>query len=188
MSCNSNAIIKPLPERKYPQIEVVTKGLDGADDTITLKDDLSQVPLNFKDIENWIENNNKARGNIMLRLHNVIACHDFRRFPPFLILSPKHPHSLTQPMTCFPFSFLHDLYHFLSYLLNWSFWISRTSQSIRHTRRLISLGLQRSPIYWEVTSPSNPTVYMWVTTLSISSAEAISEESKIWVKDRGPRT
>jgi len=29
---------------------------------------------------------------------------------------------------------------------------------------------------------------MWVTALSISSDEAISGESKIWVKDKGPRT
>jgi len=28
---------------------------------------------------------------------------------------------------------------------------------------------------------------MWVTALSISSAKAISGESKIWVKDKGPR-
>jgi len=29
---------------------------------------------------------------------------------------------------------------------------------------------------------------MWVTALSIFSTEAASGESKIWVKDRGPRT
>ena len=76
-------------------------------------------------------------------------CHDFRRFPPFLCLSPKRPHSFTQPMTYFSFPFPHDLYtsylilspHFLSYLLNRSFRIPRTIRSIRHTRRLVSLGL-----------------------------------------------
>jgi len=37
-------------------------------------------------------------------------CHDFRRFPTFLCLSPKRPHSFTQSMTCFPFPFPHDPY------------------------------------------------------------------------------
>ena len=37
-------------------------------------------------------------------------CHDFRRFPTFLCLSPKRPHSFTQPMTCFPFPFPHNPY------------------------------------------------------------------------------
>ena len=68
-----NAIVKPLPERNYPQIEVTTKGPDGGDDIITLKDDLSQDPLNLEDIDSWIENNDRARCNIMLRLHNIIT-------------------------------------------------------------------------------------------------------------------
>jgi len=68
-----NAIIKPLPDRFYPQKEVITKGPEGGDDIVMLKDDLSQTPLNCDDIESWIENNDKARGNIMLRLHTVIA-------------------------------------------------------------------------------------------------------------------
>jgi len=60
-------------------------------------------------------------------------CHDFRRFPTFLCLSPKRPHSFTQSMTCFPFPFPHNPYliflpHLLSYLLIRSFWIPRTSQ------------------------------------------------------------
>jgi len=38
------------------------------------------------------------------------GCHDFRHFPTFSCLSPKRPHSFTQPMTCFPFPFPHDLY------------------------------------------------------------------------------
>jgi len=68
-----NTIIKTLPKRKYPQIEVVTKNPSGGDNIITFKDDLSQDPLNFEDIKSWIENNDKARGNIMLRLHSVIT-------------------------------------------------------------------------------------------------------------------
>jgi len=68
-----NAIIKPFPKRIYPQKEVITKGPEGGDDVVTLKDDVTQNPLNYDDIESWIENNNKARGNIMLRLHSVIA-------------------------------------------------------------------------------------------------------------------
>jgi len=39
-----------------------------------------------------------------------LFCHDFRRFPTFLCLSPKRPHSFTQPMTCFPFPFPHNPY------------------------------------------------------------------------------
>jgi len=68
-----NTIVKPLPERIFPQKEITTKGPEGGDDIVTLVDDLSQTPLNYDDIESWIENNDKARGNIMLRLHNVIA-------------------------------------------------------------------------------------------------------------------
>ena len=62
---------------------------------------------------------------------NHHVCHDFRRFPTFLCLSPKRPHSFTQPMTCFPFPFPHLSYllpHLLSYLLIRSFRIPRTSQ------------------------------------------------------------
>ena len=68
-----NTIIKPLPDRIYLQKEVIIKGPEGGDDIVMLKDDLSQTPLNYDGIESWIENNDKARGNIMLRLHNVIA-------------------------------------------------------------------------------------------------------------------
>jgi len=68
-----NAIIKPFPEKVYPQKEVTTKGPNGGEDVITLVDDLSQHHLNYDNIERWIKNNDKARGNIMLRLHNVIA-------------------------------------------------------------------------------------------------------------------
>ena len=67
-----NTIIKPFPKKIYPQKEVTTKGPDGGD-VVTQVDDLSQSHLNYDDIESWIENNDKARGNIMLRLHNVIA-------------------------------------------------------------------------------------------------------------------
>ena len=67
------AIMKPLPSMIFPQKEVITKGPEGGDDIITLVDDITQTPLNFDDIETWIDNNDKARGNIMLRLHNVIA-------------------------------------------------------------------------------------------------------------------
>jgi len=68
-----NAIIKPFPEKIYPQKEVTTKGPNGGEDVITLVDDLSQNHLNYDDIESWIENNDKARGSIMLWLHNVIT-------------------------------------------------------------------------------------------------------------------
>ena len=68
-----NAIIKPFPKKIYPQKEVRTKGPEGGEDVITLVDDLSKTHLNYDDIESWIENNDKARGNIMLQLHNVIA-------------------------------------------------------------------------------------------------------------------
>ena len=68
-----NAIIKPFPEKIYPQKEVRTKGPKGGEDVITLVDDLSQNHLNYDNIESWIENNDKARCNIMLQLHNVIA-------------------------------------------------------------------------------------------------------------------
>ena len=53
----------------------------------------------------------------------INSCHDFRRFPPFLCLSPKRPHSFTQPMTCFSFPFLHNLYHILSYLFTLPFYL-----------------------------------------------------------------
>jgi len=67
-----NVIIKPFPEKIYPQKEVTTKGPDGGD-VVKQVDNLSQNHLNNNDIESWIENNDKARGNIMLQLHNVIA-------------------------------------------------------------------------------------------------------------------
>ena len=67
------AIMKPLPSTIFPQKEVITKGPEGGDDIVTLVDDITQTPINFDDIETWIDNNDKARGNIMLRLHNVIA-------------------------------------------------------------------------------------------------------------------
>jgi len=68
-----NAIINPFPERIYPQKEVITKGPEGGDDIVKLIDDLSQNTLNSDDIELWIENNDKARGNIMLWLHNIVT-------------------------------------------------------------------------------------------------------------------
>ena len=46
----------------------------------------------------------------LTHLPTLAQCHDFRRFPTFSCLSPKRPHSFTQPMTCFPFPFPHDLY------------------------------------------------------------------------------
>ena len=61
-----NAIVKPFPERIYPQKEVIVKGLEGGEDTVKLVDEVSQNGLNYDDIESWIENNDKARGNIML--------------------------------------------------------------------------------------------------------------------------
>jgi len=67
-----NAIVKPLPKERYPQVEVRTKQSD--DTTVTtFMDDRSQEATNQEDIEMWIKNNDKARGNIMLRLHLVIA-------------------------------------------------------------------------------------------------------------------
>jgi len=68
-----NTIIKPFPKKIYPQKEVLVKDPKGGEDIVTLVDDLSQHHLNYDDIEKWIENNDKARGNIMLWRHNVIA-------------------------------------------------------------------------------------------------------------------
>jgi len=73
-------------------------------------------------------------------------CHDFRHFPTFSCLSPKHPHSFTQPMTCFPFPFPHNLYlifyptFYLIFLFG-HFGYQGQVRSIRFTRRLVSLGL-----------------------------------------------
>jgi len=75
-------------------------------------------------------------------------CHDFRRFPTFLCLSPKRPHSFTQPMTCFPFPFPHDPYlifyptFYLIFLFG-HFGYQGQVRSIRFTRRLVSLGLPK---------------------------------------------
>jgi len=65
----------------------------------------------------------------------VRVCHDFRRFPPFLCLSPKRPHLFTQPMTCFSFPFLHDLYHILSYLFTPPFYLIFYLLSVISNRR-----------------------------------------------------
>jgi len=75
-------------------------------------------------------------------------CHDFRRFPTFLCLSPKRPHSFTQPMTCFPFPFPHDLYlifyptFYLIFLFG-HFGYQGQVRSVRFTWRLVSLGLPK---------------------------------------------
>ena len=76
------------------------------------------------------------------------GCHDFRRFPTFLCLSPKRPHSFTQPMTYFPFPFPHDLYlifyptFYLIFLFG-HFGYQGQVRSIRFTRKLVSLGLPK---------------------------------------------
>jgi len=67
-------------------------------------------------------------------------CHDFRRFPTFLCLSPKRPHLFTQPMTCFPFPFPHNIY--LIFLFG-HFGYQGQVRSIRFTWRLVSLGLPK---------------------------------------------
>jgi len=69
-------------------------------------------------------------------------------FPTFLCLSPKHPHSFTQPMTCFPFPFPHNLYLIFYPTFHLIFLFSHFGykgqvRSIRFTRRLVSLGLPK---------------------------------------------
>jgi len=61
---------KPEPDYPYHDIEVPITGSDGKPDTeIVSKVDFSQDPKNQSEIDSWDNNNNKARGNIMLRLH-----------------------------------------------------------------------------------------------------------------------
>ena len=67
-----NTIVKPLPIERYPQVEIQTKQSNNTTVT-TLTDDKSKGPLNQEEIDQWIDNNDKARGNIILRLHNIIA-------------------------------------------------------------------------------------------------------------------
>jgi len=69
-------------------------------------------------------------------------------FPTFLCLSPKRPHSFTQPMTCFPFPFPHNLYLIFYPTFHLIFLFSHFGykgqvRSIRFTRRLVSLGLPK---------------------------------------------
>ena len=87
----------------------------------------------------------------LVRLQPVngqVVCHDFRHFPTFLCLSPKRPHLFTQPMTCFPFPFPHNLYlifyptFYLIFLFG-HFGYQGQIRSIRFTRRLVSLGLPK---------------------------------------------
>jgi len=90
---------------------------------------------------------NVGQGGV--RLEDISPlCHDFRRFPTFLCLSPKRPHSFTQPMTRFPFPFPHNLYLIFyptSYLifLFGHFGYQGQVRSIQFTRRLVSLGLPK---------------------------------------------
>jgi len=71
------------------------------------------------------------------------TCHDFRHFPPFLCLSPKRPHSFTQPMTCFSLSLsTQSLSHFILSHIPFLFILSFIfSRSFRLEGKLGHLGL-----------------------------------------------
>ena len=65
---------KPEPDYPYHDVEVTTTGSDGKPTTeIMSKADFSQDLKNQTEIDSWDNNNNKARGNIMLCLHSVVA-------------------------------------------------------------------------------------------------------------------
>jgi len=90
-------------------------------------------------------------------------CHDFRCFTPFSLSKSQAPtlvhsthdmFSLSLSYTVFIVSYLFLSSHLLSYLLNRSFRISRTTRSIWRTRRLVPLGLPRKDYllwrYWSL--------------------------------------
>ena len=65
---------KPEPDYPYIDVEVPITNSNGKPDTeIRSKPDFMQDPKNQAEINSWDDNNDKARGNIMLRLHSVVA-------------------------------------------------------------------------------------------------------------------
>jgi len=67
---------KARPEPDYPYIDVevpVTDSKGKPTTEIRSKPDFMQDPKNQAEIDSWDNNNDKARGNIMLRLHSVVT-------------------------------------------------------------------------------------------------------------------
>jgi len=65
-------ILNKFPAPDYKTKTTVTKPSEGGSKAETV-DDTSKPPKNQSEIDSWFDVNNKALGNIMLRLHPTIA-------------------------------------------------------------------------------------------------------------------